>query len=505
MNLTEELFSISSKLNKIAIFQGKETISYPDLYKKICSVKEELKQLGCKKGDKIVIFTNNSIFTVIAYFAIIGNGNVAVPLFPRISDDDLNYVLKGCNVKTLFIQKHLLKRFEERCSIKMKNLFLDEDVEIGINIFNLPTKISKFSEVSSMKDIAVIVFTSGSTGVPKGVMISHNNILRNTDSIIEYMELTENDRFMEVLPFSYCYGASWLHTHMKVGGQLVINNRFMFPGKVLDEINEKECTGFGGVPAHFQILLRRSNIREREFPSLRFIAQAGGKLANIFIKELMEIFPDKQIFIMYGQTEATARLSYLPPDLLESKLGSIGRGIPGVTLKVIKKDGTLALPGEIGEIIAEGDNIMQGYWNDPEGTKKVLKSGNLFTEDLGTIDEEGFIYLVDREKNIIKSGGYRVSSKEIEDILFEIPEVVEAAVIGVPDDILGEAIKAFVVIVKDSNKLIDKDYIVNYCRKKLPSYKIPRYLEFIQELPKSSSNKVMYDVLRKQERNTLEE
>ncbi|MFX0134829.1 MAG: class I adenylate-forming enzyme family protein [Candidatus Hodarchaeota archaeon] len=500
MNLTEELFRNSHKLNKIAFFHRDETISYPALYSKICAVIEELKKQGCEKGDKIAIFANNSIFTVIAYFGIIGNGNIAIPLYPRISEEHLNYIIKGCEVQTLFIQNNLFKRFEERCKVKIKNYFFDDESEFGININALQKIETKFPEVDEKEETAVIVFTSGSTGVPKGVMVSHYNINYNADSIIEYLKLTENDRFMEVLPFSYCYGTSWLHTHMKVGGQLVINNRFMFPGKVLDEINEKECTGFGGVPAHFQILLRRSNIHKRIFPSLRYIAQAGGKLAVPFIKELMELFPDKQIFIMYGQTEATARLSYLPPQLLEKKLGSIGKGIPGVNLEVLKKDGTLIKPGEVGEIVAEGGNIMQGYWNDPEGTKKTLKEGKLYTGDLATIDEEGFLFLVDREKNIIKSGGYRVSPQEIENVIFQIPNVVESAVIGVPDEILGEAIKAFVVTVKDAKNLIDKDYIVKYCRKQLPSHKIPRYVEFIRSLPKSSSNKVMYEVLKKQER-----
>ncbi|MFX1293548.1 MAG: AMP-binding protein [Promethearchaeota archaeon] len=501
MNLTEELFSKSRYLDKTAIFHKDEKISYLELFKRICFVKEELNQRGCKRGEKVVIFANNSIYTVIAYFGIIGNGNVAVPLFPRISQNELNFIIKGCDVKTLFIQKRLLKRFEERCTIKMGNYFFDEDIGLGPSMSTLSESAYEFPEIDDKKETAVIVFTSGSTGTPKGVMVSHYNINYNTESIIEYLKLTENDRFMEVLPFSYCYGSSWLHTHMKVGGQLVINNRFMFPGKVLDEINEKECTGFGGVPAHYQILLRRSNMKDRKFPTLRYIAQAGGKLANVFISELMDLFPDKQIFIMYGQTEATARLSYLPPALLEKKLGSIGKGIPGVKLMVLKDDGSSISPGEIGEIIAEGGNIMQGYWNDPEATKKILKDGKLYTGDLATVDEDGFIFLVDREKNIIKSGGYRVSPKEIEDTIFQIPNVIETAVIGVSDDILGESVKAFIVISKDAKNLIDKDYIIKHCRKTLPSYKLPKYVEFIQSLPKSSSNKVMYNVLKKKERN----
>jgi len=350
--------------------------------------------------------------------------------------------------------------------------------------------------VEQENDLAAVIFTSGSTGVPKGVMLTHENLITNTDSIIQYLQLTADDRIMVVLPFSYCFGTSLLHTHLRVGGSVVINNMFMFPGKVLDEINEKKCTGFAGVPGTYQILLRRSPIKKMKFPSLRYVQQAGGKLTNVFITELREALPTTKVFIMYGQTEATARLSYLPPELLDTKLGSIGKGIPGTTIEVLDKDGKPVKPGETGEIVASGKNIMKGYWKDPEGTANVIKGGKLYTGDLGTVDEDGYVYLTEREKDIIKSSGYRVSPKEIEDQISEIPDIVEVAVIGIPDEILGEVPKAFVSV---RSKSITSDDIIAFCRQHLPPFKVPKEVEFLADLPKNTSSKIDKQQLRKME------
>ena len=494
MNIVNDLFQYSKDMKKTAIFHRNATLSYPEFYKKIQMNTLKLRELGHKEGDKILLISNNSFFWVSAYFGTMGAGMVTVPLHHSVSPTNLDFAVDTCEIRTCFVQKRFIKRIKD---YNFENIITDEPgVPDTVYYDDFPKVSIDFTDVDAKKTLAVILFTSGSTGTPKGVMLSHQNIHWNTDSIIEYLELTENDRMMVVLPFSYCYGASWLHTLTKTGGQIVLNNRFMFPGKVLNEINEKKCTGFAGVPSTFQILLRRSPMKKMKFPTLRFVAQAGGKLTNPFIEELMATIPDTEIFIMYGQTEATARLSYLPPKLLKEKLGSCGRGIPRTNLEVLNDEGKPIKPGEVGEIVASGENIMMGYWKDPEETSKVLRNGKLYTGDLATVDEDGFIYVVDRQKEIIKSGGHRISPREIEATLAKMPEIVEVGVIGVTDDLMGEAVKAYIVLRDNAKGKTTKKDIIDHCRKSLPSHKIPKHIVFLPTLPKNEAEKVMMAALR---------
>jgi acyl-CoA synthetase (AMP-forming)/AMP-acid ligase II len=338
------------------------------------------------------------------------------------------------------------------------------------------------------------MFTSGSTGKPRGVMVSHANIRANTHSINQYLGLTEKDRIMTVLPFHYCFGTSLLHTHLRVGGTLVLDPRFMYPEKVLQRMQETQCTGFAGVPSHYQVLLRKTSLRMKSFPHLRYVQQAGGHLAPAFLRELRAALPTTQIFVMYGQTEATARLSYLPPDLLERKLGSIGKGIPGVRLRVQNEAGKDVCPGEVGEIVAEGKNVTQGYWRAPAETAVSFRDNKLFTGDLATVDEDGFIFLVGRAKDFLKCGGKRISCKQLEQQLLECENLLETAVIGVPDDVLGEAVKAFVVPRPGS--VAAQEQLRKFCKEHLPLQLVPREIVVVDGLPKSPAGKVLKEQLR---------
>jgi acyl-CoA synthetase (AMP-forming)/AMP-acid ligase II len=299
---------------------------------------------------------------------------------------------------------------------------------------------------------------------------------------------------MVVLPFHYIYGRSLLYTHFVSGGSIVIDNRFAYPAAVLKTMEEQEVTCFAGVPSTYSILLRKTDAARRRFSRLRLLTQAGGAMAPALQKEVVEAFKPAQLWIMYGSTEAAPRLTFLEPELLPQKWGSIGRAVPGVEVVVVDERGIPLSRGVTGEIAARGDNIMPGYWKDPEGTEKVFRNGYYLTGDLGYEDEDGCLFLTGRARDIIKVGGNRVSAREIEERILEIPEVVEAAVIGIPDEILGEALKAYVVVLENA---ISIDTIRDHLKRCLPSYKHPGKLELLKVLPKNQAGKILKEELRK--------
>jgi acyl-CoA synthetase (AMP-forming)/AMP-acid ligase II len=243
-------------------------------------------------------------------------------------------------------------------------------------------------------------------------------------------------------------------------------------------------------------LAHKAGLKNFNLSSLRYITQAGGPMSPALANELKGALPDVKIFIMYGQTEASARLSYLEPDLITEKSGSIGKAIPGVTLTVKNRKGEEIKPGETGEIIAAGDNIMMGYWNNKADTNKVLKDDGLHTGDLATIDEDGFLFIVSRKSDMIKSGAHRISPKEIEELIMEDNRVHEVAVVGEPDELMGENILALVV-PREEAQLEDKD-ILKLCKKHLPLYKVPKRVEFRKSLPKTASGKIKKDTIRRE-------
>lgn len=342
---------------------------------------------------------------------------------------------------------------------------------------------------------AVLMFTSGTTQKPRAVRVSHHNIRANTESIIEYLGLSNEERVMVVLPFCYCFGTSLLHTHLRVGGSLVLSNSFTFPETVLDSMQTYHCTGFAGVPSTFQTLIRNTSLPKRRMESLKKVQQAGGKLPAVQIKKLIDILPGVQIFVMYGATEATARLSYLPPSMLNEKMSSIGKGIPGVELKVLNEAGTTVKPGELGEIVAWGENITMGYLNNLEATADKFVDGAYRTGDLATMDEDGYIFIVDRKADFIKSYGYRVSSQLVEACILELEDVVSAAAIGEADPFRGEAIVVFVTLCAGSQ--LTKEDIISHCRHTLAHHMVPKTIEILNSLPLSSQGKVLKSELRK--------
>jgi len=485
-----------------AVVEEDRVFSYRRLREDVERLTSALLQRRLRKGAIVGLFSDNSFFFVTAYLAIVRAGLAVCPIPTDASFAIMKEIFASTRMSHLFIRSKFLKRLgdlDRQCGL---TLVTDIRLELGNATETLGELIANAADSASPptidpnRDLAAVMFTSGSTGRPKGVMVTHKNIRTNTQDIAHYLSLTAADRVMVALPFYYCFGTSLLHSHLMVGGSVALNNQFLVPEQVLDGMVSKNCTNLAGVPSTYQILLRSTSFKQRTFPALRLFQQAGGKLPNALIQEIRETFPKVKFFVMYGQTEATARLSFLPPERLEDKLGSIGRGLPSTSIDVMKKDGKLVTPGsdEVGEIVASGGNISPGYLNDPEETAKYFRQGRLHTGDMARVDEDGFIFIVDREREFVKSMGHRVSPKEIEEVIAEMPEVVEVVVFGAPDELQGEALRA--LIVPREPGLITEDDVRLHCVRALPNFKVPKSILFVPSIQKNNIGKISKSTLK---------
>jgi acyl-CoA synthetase (AMP-forming)/AMP-acid ligase II len=490
MNVVEQILSRGEQAAP-AVLTDNSICTYAELRRRV-------NQIACwlltrhSKGERIGIFAENSLFFVAAYLGIIRAGLVAVPLPIDAVPEFLAQLALNSGMSQVLGSTRLAKRVGGWTGLAGTPLITDSELEL-----QALGESRALPDIQPRRDLASLMFTSGSTGSPKAVMITHRNIDCNARDIVGYMGLSSSDRVMVVLPFHYCFGLSLLHTHLMAGASLVLNNAFrLFPEQMLDEMRERNCTGLAGVPSTYQILLRKTRFPTSSFPHLRWFQQAGGKLPDACIREIRSAFPDVRFFLMYGQTEGTARLSYLPPERLDDKFGSIGKGLPSTSLEVLKPDGAPVRPGtgEVGEIVASGENIGLGYWNDPVESAAFFKQGKLHTGDLARVDADGFIFFVERTRDMIKVGGNRVSAREIEGVIAEIADVAEVAVVGAPHDLLGEAIKAFVVLRQNCG--LTSDSILTHCRQRLPGFKVPHEITFLEGMPCNSAGKILKQKLR---------
>ncbi len=485
MNAVDYFFSESKNSNQLFILNENEQITHAQLYQNVEKLASYFNhELGF--GKNVLLYSTNSYFFVLAYLSIIKSGNVCVPVNPAAKKEITEFIIKETKPELCVVQTKFRRNVEEFDV----NLQSETDFDRILNTKE-PDLVSIDSKNTFDKEqTAEIIYTSGSTAFPKGVMLSHKNLIANTESIVEYLKLNKDDKVLVVLPFYYCYGLSLMHIHLKVGGAIAFNNTFMFIGTVINNLKKYKCTGFSGVPSHFQILLRKSDtFKKTEFPHLRYVTQAGGKLHKTFISEFTDAFPQIKFWVMYGQTEATARLSYLSPNSLAKKIGSIGKAIPNVELQLLSEKGEKVAEGKIGEIVASGNNIMKGYYNDSELTKKTIRNGQLYTGDLAKQDKDGFFYLTARKKEIIKVGGERVSPKEIEEVIVRFKDVVDCTIEGVFDEVLGEKIKATIVVNNLNDETNLRERILMHCKQFLSPIKIPQQIIFEQQVNVSSSGK----------------
>jgi long-chain acyl-CoA synthetase len=486
---------------RVALESANDSWTFGDLDSASAKLAALLLTSGMKKGEHVLLVADNSYFWVASYLAILRAGLVCIPLPVTTSGKDLAFIVQSTLTKAAFVDARFLERnardLPHTCiasQLPTSSVSLLRNVYVFEHLLRSETELVEFPGLVP-SDLAALMFTSGSTGKPRGVMVTHANIIANTLSIIECLSLTENDSLLTVLPFHYCFGTSLLHTHLAVGGRLALTNLFMYPEAFLRYLQSSQCTGFAGVPSHYQILLRRSNIQKMNFPHLRYVQQAGGHLAPTFIRELRQALPNTQVFVMYGMTEATARLSYIPPDMLDRKIGSIGRAIPGVKLTVTNAEGHGVPVQELGEIVAEGPNITMGYWGEQQETATTFRNGKLYTGDLATVDEDGFIFIVDRARDFVKIGGKRTSCRALEEQMLEFSGVLEVAVVGIPDPISGEAFKAFVVPRDSKDGLLLQNFRT-FCVEHLPFHHVPKEIVQLSALPKNSAGKVMKSELR---------
>ena len=321
-------------------------------------------------------------------------------------------------------------------------------------------------------------------------MLTHGNIVANTQSICECQGLTESDIHMVVLPFFYVMGKSLLNTHIAAGGTVVLNNRFAYPAAVLKQMVDEAVTGFSGVPSTYAFLLHRSPLKDygSKLPALRFCAQAGGHMARALKRKLRKILPDHtQLFIMYGATEGSARFTFLDPDYVDRKIDSIGKPIPGVHITIRDEKDRAVEAGQTGELNASGPNVMAGYWKDNHTSAKVLGPFGYRTGDMGYADEDGFLYITGRKDQTVKVGGHRINIQEVEDLLMETDLVVESAVIGKTDDLMGNRLYALVVY-KDAR--VDESLLLSACNRSMPKHKIPTLFLPVNALPKNAHGKI---------------
>ncbi|CAN5917335.1 class I adenylate-forming enzyme family protein [soil metagenome] len=337
--------------------------------------------------------------------------------------------------------------------------------------------------------LALLLYTSGSTGRPRGVMLSTRNIVANTSAILGFCPLTREDRALVVLPFYYCYGASVLHCHLRAGASVAFP-RTGFDVDILDALAQFDVTGLPAVSTLLRSLTARGALRAQRPPALRYVMASGGALSSRTVDDLVESVPGVTVYIRYGVTELTAGASYLPPDQLDARRGSIGRGFPGAPLRVVRPDGSAVRADsvEVGEIIVAGPSVARGYFGDHEETARCFRDGAYHTGDLARQDPDGFVYIVGREKELVKTAGHRVAPQEIEDVLLEATGVVEAGVCGVPHPTRGEALIA--VLVLDATSPATIDALRAHCARRLPPHKVPIAIHTADALPRTASGKL---------------
>jgi long-chain acyl-CoA synthetase len=477
--------------DRVAVVSGDRRVTYAQLHASALRVAEQLAALGVRAGDRVVICIPNSVETVAAIHGVLQAGACFVMAEGDSSPDQLAYRLRHAGASVLVVAES--RRAQADGAVAQ----LDAPVPLlltahqcfafdGMAVPHTPPVVEPHAP-------AAIIYTSGSTGRPKGVTLSTHNIDLVVRTVGGYLDHTADDVVLCVLQLAFGYGLLQVFVTLEHGGTVVLRENFGMPTDVVDTLVRERITGLAGVPTLFAMLLQLRSLGERDLSRVRYVTNAAAALPQALVPKVRAAFPQARLFLMHGQTECL-RTTFLPPEQLDLRPASVGKGMPGVDMWLEDEHGTVLPPGGEGELVVRGENVMLGYWRDPEATDAVVGPGRhrhervLHTGDIFRTDEEGWFYFVSRSDDIFKTRGEKVSPSEIEEVLFQLEAVLETRVIGVPDDVLGHAIRAEIVL-RPGCELSERE-VRRHLRGALQAYKMPKVIEFVESLPKSSGGKI---------------
>lgn len=495
--------------SKTALVCKNQRYTYTDVNQAANSLANALAAEGFQRHEPAIVYLDNSPETVISLYGILKAGGIFVIVNSKVKPRKLAYILADCRAKTLITDtshyKQLSQASEDFSGLR-RVVFIDYEKAGTLEPLSAGVKHLSFKKMvrddkpgvtrpaNIDVDLASLIYTSGSSGNPKGVMLTHHNMVTAVNSITQYLENIDSDIIMDTLPLSFDYGLYQVLMAFKFGGTVILENGFVFPEQIIKKVVQEQVTGWPVVPTMAAMLCRLKNLENHDFSRLRYVTSTGQVLPTNHIARLRQVFPKTKIFSMYGLTECK-RVSYLPPKDLDRKPNSVGIAIPNTEVYIVDEAGQeITEPGKSGELVVRGSTVMQGYWGLPEETRRAIRSGSypgekvLYTGDLFKKDEEGYLYFLGRKDDIIKTSGHMVSPKEVENVLCEMEDIVEAAVIGVDDEILGRAIKAFVCLAENS-KVTEKE-IIAFCLKNLEDHAVPKYVSIQTSLPRNDSGKI---------------
>jgi long-chain acyl-CoA synthetase len=472
--------------------------TYEELVDEALRVAMLLQNEGLQPGDRVVLYLDNTARCAAAIFGTLIAGGVFVGVNPQTKAEKLAFILADSGAAFLLAEGHSANVASDAVAQRGSAARAFATATSGpapafasLEEALAATEPGPASSRTIPSDLAALVYTSGTTGRPKGVMLSHQGLVFVIGSIAEYLRLDADDRILSVLPLAFTYGLSQLLLAARLGGTLLLERNFAFPGRTLERIHSERATVFPAVPTMYATLLGMKH--SRTYDSVRCLTNAAAGLPPAFHDGIQRLFPNGQLYRMYGQTECV-RASYLEPELVDTKPTSVGKAIPGTEVLVLDEKGQPVAAGETGVLHVIGPHLMMGYWGDPALTEEWLKSRPdldermLCTQDHFTVDEEGFLYFVGRTDDIVKTRGEKVSTIEVENVLHGLRGVSQAAVVGVPDDLLGEALRAYVVL--EQGAALTEEDILRFARSKLESFMMPREVVLLDELPHTESGKI---------------